>query len=94
LAFLRYLLALDNVPDYAEIVTRRFSDYLAERPFTADQVRFLRAVQSEFIKKRRLHLADLYDPPLTAFGQNAVERLFTPREVEDVLEFTQTLTVV
>ena len=93
LSFLRYLLALDNVPDYADIVNRRFSAYLAAQPFTADQTRFLRAVQSEFLKKRRLHLADLYDPPLDRFGQGALERLFTPRQVEAVLELTQSLTV-
>ncbi len=38
-------------------------------------------------------MADLYDPPLTSFGQDAVERLFTADQVEEVLRFTDTLVV-
>ena len=35
--------------------------------------------------------ADLYDPPLTNFGRNAVERFFTPQEIGDLLHLTQSL---
>ena len=49
-------------------------------------MRFLRAVQSVFVQKRRLALPDLYEAPLDAFGQDAVERLFAPAEVDEVLE--------
>jgi type I restriction enzyme R subunit len=92
--FLRYLLNLEALPTYSDIVTRQFSDYIARHPFNADQVRFLRVLQSVFLQKRCLQRADLYDPPLTIFGQDAVERLFTTGQVEDVLEFAQSLTVV
>ena len=91
--FLRYLLDLEALPGYEEIVTRQFSDYVAAHPFNADQTRFLRVLQNVFLQKRRLQLADLYDPPLTSFGQDAVDRLFTRDQVEDVLRFTDTLVV-
>ena len=81
LEFLRRLLELDGLPDYGDIVQRQFSDYIAAHPFNADQIRFLRAVQNIFIRRRRLERADLYDPPLTAFGQDAVERWFAPEQV-------------
>ncbi len=57
LEFLRYLLDLDGIPDYAEIVRRQFDGYIAGHAFSADQIRFLRAVQSVFLQKRRLHAA-------------------------------------
>jgi type I restriction enzyme R subunit len=94
LEFLRRLLEIEGIPDYGDIVRRQFEEYIAGHPlFNADQIRFLRAVQNVFLQKRHLELADLYDPPLTRFGQDAVERLFTTKEVDEVLAFVDTLTV-
>jgi type I restriction enzyme, R subunit len=91
--FLRYLLDLDGIPDYAALVQRQFAQYIADHPFTADQTRFLRAVQTIFLQKKQLTLADLYEPPLTHFGQDAVERWFTQEQIDDILTFTTQLTV-
>ncbi len=91
--FLRKVLELDGIPDYAEIVQRQFQTYISSHIFTADQIAFLRAVQNAFLQKRRLALADLYDPPLTAFGDNAVERWFTTAQVKEILSFVASLTV-
>jgi hypothetical protein len=35
--------------------------------------------------------ADLYEPPLTVFDRNAVERFFTPQEIREPLELLDTL---
>lgn len=91
--FVRKVLELDGIPDYAEIVRRQFQTYISSHIFTADQIAFLRAVQNAFLQKRRLALADLYDPPLTAFGDNAVERWFSDTQVEEMLSFVASLTV-
>jgi antitoxin HicB len=93
LEFLRWLLELDGLPDYKEIVQRQFSDYIEAHPLSADQIRFLRAVQAVFTRKRRLQPADLYDPPLTAFGQDAGERWFAREQVEGMLAFAKGLEV-
>ena len=94
LEFLRNLLELDGLPGYEEIVDRQFSEYIARHTFNGNQIRFLRGVQGVFLQKRRLHLADLYDPPLDRFGEEAVDRWFTPEEVSEILSFTETLAVV
>jgi len=91
--FLRTQLELDGIPDYAEIVKRQFETYITQHTFTANQITFLRAVQSMFLEKRRLVLADFYDPPLTTFGADAVDRWFSPEQVADMLAFVETLTV-
>ena len=93
LEFLRRLLEIEGLPDFQEVVRRQFEGYMAGHPFNADQLRFLRAVQTVFLQKRRLALADLYDPPLTSFGENAVERWFSQAEVNEMLAFAETLTV-
>ena len=94
LEFLRRLLEIEGIPDYGDIVRRQFEDYIARHPlFNADQIRFLRAVQNVFLQRRRLELADLYEPPLTSFGADAVERWFTTDQVSEMLAFVETLRV-
>ena len=91
LAFLRHLLSLDTLPDYSQLVQRAFERHIANHHYNADQIRFLRSVQEVFLKKRQLVEADLYEPPLTVFGRNAVERFFSPDEIRELLELANTL---
>lgn len=91
LAFLRHLLALDTLPDYPQVVQRSFEQHVQAHNYNAEQIRFLRSVQQVFLTKRSLVEADLYDPPLTNFGRNAVERYFTPQQIGDLLQLTQSL---
>lgn len=91
LAFLRHLLALETIPDYSQLVQRGFEKHIQEHNYNAEQIRFLRSVQEVFLKKRALTEADLYEPPLTNFGRNAVERFFTAQEISDLLQLTKRL---
>jgi len=91
LAFLRHLLALDAIPDYLQVVQRGFERHIQAHNYNAEQIRFLRSVQEVFLAKRTLVEADLYDPPLTNFGRNAVERFFTPQEIGDLLQLAESL---
>jgi len=91
LEFLRNLLDLDNIPDYQDIVRRQFENYIAAYRFNSDQILFLRALQNVFLQKRRLKMVDLYERPFTQFGQDAVERLFTSKQIHDILSFTERL---
>jgi len=75
------------------VVKRQFEHYIAGRPFNGDQIRFMQAVQNAFLRKGRLQTADLYEPPLTNFGDDAADRWFTTEEVQDMLAFTDRLAV-
>jgi type I restriction enzyme R subunit len=87
LAFLRAVLGLDGLPDYDEVVARQFEAFIQQHNYNANQINFMRAVENVFLQKRRLQRVDLYDEPLSRFGDDAVDRWFTPREVEEVLAF-------
>jgi type I restriction enzyme R subunit len=93
LAFTRQVLELDGLPDYKELVQHQFEAYIIAHNYNADQIRFLRAVQSVFLQKRRLEMADLYEPPLTNFGADAVERWFSEPEVAEMFKFVNKLTM-
>jgi hypothetical protein len=49
-------------------------------------------MQAVLVKKRHLVLADLYEGDFTAFGDDAVERMFTPPQISELMAFTQQLT--
>ena len=72
-------------------VQRAFERHIQAHNYNAEQIRFLRSVQEVFLAKHMLDEADLYDPPLTNFGRNAVERFITPQEIGDLLQLTQSL---
>ncbi len=91
--FVRDLLELDGIPDYRDIVQGSFDRFIARQQFNADQTRFLRAVQSVFVRKRRLELPDLYEPPLTTFGADAADRLLTLPQIDELLEMAASLEV-
>jgi type I restriction enzyme R subunit len=93
LDFLRLVLEVDAIPGYSEVVKRQFQQFITARPYNADQIRFLRAVQSVFLQKRRLALPDLYAEPLSNFGADAVERWFSEEDINQVLQFTARLVI-
>jgi type I restriction enzyme, R subunit len=94
LGLLRHVLALDAIPDYASVVAHSFEEHITSHQYTGDQIRFLRAVEDVFLSSRRLSESDLYDSPQPAtFGRNAVERLFSPVQVEDLVRLTEELAV-
>jgi type I restriction enzyme R subunit len=93
LGLVRQVLDMQYLPDYKDLVARQFETYVTQHNYNADQIRFLRAVQSVFLQKRHLETADLYEPPLDMFGADAVERWFTEKEVREIVQFTNTLTV-
>lgn len=89
--FLKYVLKLEHLPDFKDLVRKAFDAFILEHHYNADQTRFLRTVQSVFMQKRKLEAADLYEPPFTNFGMNAVEKLFSDDEVEEILDLTKRL---
>ncbi len=93
LGLVRQVLDMQYLPDYKDLVAWQFETYVTQHNYNADQIRFLRAVQSVFLQKRHLETADLYEPPLDTFGADAVERWFTEKEVEEVVEFANRLAV-
>ena len=59
--------------------------FILEHNYNADQSRFLRVVQSVFMQRRQLEVADLYEEPFTSFGLNAVDKLFSEAELDELV---------
>ena len=92
LGFLWYILEMEDMPDYQTVINQAFTEHITNHNYTGDQIRFLRSVQELFLQKRKLSEADLYEPPLTIFGRNAVERYFSPPQIKELISMTNQLT--
>ncbi|CAN5458934.1 DEAD/DEAH box helicase family protein [soil metagenome] len=89
LGFMRHLLELEELPNYETIVVKEFDEFITEHHYTGDQILFLRTLQTEFLKKNKIEMADLYDlPSIARFGNDAVDRLFTEGDKAKILRFT------
>jgi type I restriction enzyme R subunit len=95
LGLVRQVLDMQYLPDYKDLVARQFETYVTQHSpaYNADQIRFLRAVQSVFLQKRHLETADLYEPPLDMFGADTVERWFTEGDMKELVNFTNKLSI-
>lgn len=93
LDLLRIVLDMDAIPGYEQVVADQFQQFISHHKYNADQIRFLRAVQSVFLQKRHLAVADLYQEPLTNFGEDAVDRWFSSTEIEQIIRLTEDLSI-
>lgn len=95
LALLRHVLELDaaDLPDYADLVRKRFDGYIQEHEpqFNANQVQFLKLVASQLAQLGRLDVAELYQGPFATFGKDALDRYFEEDEIERLINLTREL---
>ncbi len=89
--FIRHVLQIKTIPTYDDIVLQAFDAFILSQTFSADQIRFLRAIQNYFVKEHRLDKVDLYEPPFTMFGLDAAERLFAPNQLDAVFGLIEEL---
>ena len=89
--FLKHVLKIETLPSHETIVQKAFDAFILEHNYNADQSRFLRVVQSVFLQRKKVEIADLYEEPFTSFGLNAVDKLFTENEVEELIELVNRL---
>jgi type I restriction enzyme R subunit len=89
--FMKFVLKLEDIPTVQDVVRQAFDAFILEHNYNADQTRFLRTVQNVFIQKHSLELADLYEAPFTNFGADIVDKLFTLRDVKELMDLVKEL---
>lgn len=90
--FIKVVLGLYKFPDPKQRIAEAFRTFMVENSekLMADQIRFLRAVQTTFEAKKHIEYRDFFEPPFTNIG-NAPIPLFTKDELMGVLRLCNTL---
>ena len=67
--FIRHILGLTKLPNKDDMIEEAFSGFLLTKNFNADQINFIRILESVFISKKSIAFADFYDPPFSNIGK-------------------------
>jgi type I restriction enzyme, R subunit len=88
--FLRHILGLARLVSKEEEISAAFEDFMAAHPaFSAKQIHFLLTVRSAVLRRARLTVKDLEQPPFNRVG--VVHRLFEESELAEILDFANQL---
>lgn len=92
--FVKKILGLYEFPEPEKKIEEAFKTFMIEKNYlNADQVNFLRTVQTVFTKKKHIEFSDLYEPPFTNFGPKAPLPLFRKEELDEVVKMCKGLEV-
>ncbi|VVB59863.1 UvrABC system protein B [uncultured archaeon] len=74
-------------------IKKAFETYLVEnnKLYNADQLNFLRTLQTFFAKKKHIEYSDLFDAPFTNFGVNAPVPMFNKDELQGMISLCNQL---
>ncbi|MBW4680611.1 MAG: DEAD/DEAH box helicase family protein [Microcoleus vaginatus WJT46-NPBG5] len=85
--FLRHILGLVQITSREEEISAAFEEFIAAHPaFSAKQIYFLRTMRSAILRRAKLTVDDLEQPPFSRVG--VVHQLFEETELEEILNFS------
>lgn len=86
-AFIKNVLGMYSFPDPKKKIEDAFKTFMIEKNYlNADQVNFLRTIQTVFTKKHHIEYSDLFEPPFTNFGVTAPIPLFEDEDLREVMQ--------
>ena len=88
--FMKHILNIARLPDWETQIKTAFDWFIQEHGFmSASQINFLRAIRAAVLRNAKISRELLHKPPLSRVGR--VENLFEPREIEEIIDFANSL---
>lgn len=81
--FIRHVLDLYDYPSPDEKIKDAFKTYIIEnnKDYNADQLNFIRTLQTVFLRKKHIEFSYLWNAPFTNFGVNAPVPMFSQEDL-------------
>jgi type I restriction enzyme R subunit len=90
--FIRHILGLEILESFPDTVTKAFEHFTQEHTYlTARQLDFLGLLKSFMLERESIQKRDLIEPPFTVLHPEGIRGLFSPREIEEIVEMTKGL---
>ena len=92
---IRSVLGMTKGPNPISRIKDAFQTYMIEhhKSYTANQLNFIRTLETVFVRKRHLELGDLYEAPFTNFGTNAPVPMFEETDLNDFISLCHGLEI-
>lgn len=86
--FIRHILGLYEFPSPENTIKDAFQTFIIEnnKHYTADQLNFIRTLQTVFRKKKHVEFSNLWNAPFTNFGTNAPMPMFSKEELNAFID--------
>lgn len=90
--FIRHILGLEKLTSWSETVTAAFDSFIAGHTnLTVLQIQFLQMVKTFVLQTGKVERQNLVDAPFTQIHPQGVRGIFRPREIEELIKFTEDL---
>lgn len=87
--FIRHILGLEILESFPETVTRTFEQFIhSHTNLSSRQLDFLNLLKEFILEKETVQKRDLIESPFTVLHPEGIRGLFTPTEINEILEMT------
>lgn len=92
LKFIKHILGLEELKNFPDTVSESFDKFIQIHPtLTTTQLKFLELLKNYIIDNGDITKKDLIQAPFTVIHPSGIRGIFTPIEIEEILQITQEL---
>jgi type I restriction enzyme R subunit len=89
LQFIKHILGLEILATFTESVANAFDDFITEHTdLSSRQLQFLDILKKYILEKGNLEKKNLIESPFTMMHPEGIRGVFSPKEINDILELT------
>jgi type I restriction enzyme R subunit len=90
--FIKHILGIAILQSFPETVSKAFDDFIARHTYlTSRQLQFLDLLHKFIIENEALTKKNLIESPFTLLHPEGIRGIFNPKEIDEILKFTEKL---
>ncbi|MEJ1410584.1 MAG: DEAD/DEAH box helicase family protein [Candidatus Sedimenticola sp. (ex Thyasira tokunagai)] len=90
--FIRHILGIEILTSFPETVSQAFDQFISEHTnLNSRQLEFLRLLKSFIVDREKVEKRDLIQSPFTIIHPEGIRGVFSPSEIEEILDLTERL---
>jgi type I restriction enzyme R subunit len=90
--FIRHILGIELLKSFPDQVSAAFEQFIrAHNTLTSRQLEFLALLKNFMIEREKVEKKDLINTPFTVIHPQGIRGVFTPAEINEILQLTERL---
>ncbi|MDO9047894.1 MAG: DEAD/DEAH box helicase family protein [Methylobacter sp.] len=90
--FIRHILGIEILTSFPDTVSKTFDQFITEHThLNSRQLEFLRLLKNFIIEREKVEKRDLIQSPFTVIHPQGIRGVFSPAEINEILELTERL---
>ncbi len=90
--FIKHILGIEILQSFPETVSKAFDDFIAKHSYlTTYQLQFMDLLRNFILEKGDITRKNLIESPFTMLHPEGIRGVFNPKEIEEILQFTEKL---